>query len=164
MGQNETPVEVIGRLVRSLVCERPGIGDSAALVEVVLADGLPADEAADWSRLFFGRGVDRLARMDKSNGDTLRFDDPFVLLVLLPSLLALYFIVLNAEHLSSRMGEWATHLPTWLLLSASLLIVWQLPFAWLLVALAAVTLIVAARLDHDAAEPRPQGLPSALLA
>ena len=84
--------------------------------------------------------------MDKSE-DTLRFDDPFVLFLLFPSLLALYFIVLNAEHLVSRLGAWATHLPTWLLLSASLLVAWQGPFAWLLVALAAALTIALAVLS-----------------
>src|ERR1700730_18285854 len=100
--------------------------------------------------------------MDKSEG-TLRVDDPLVLFLLLPGLLALYFVALNAEHLVTRMGAWSAHLPGWLLLSASLLVVWQGPFARLLVALAAVTMIVAARLDHDRAESR-QGARSALLA
>jgi D-alanyl-lipoteichoic acid acyltransferase DltB (MBOAT superfamily) len=103
-----------------------------------------------------------VARIDKSE-DTLRFDDPLVLFLLFPGLLALYFIVLNAEHLVSRLGAWAAHLPAGILVSASLLIAWEEPFAWLFVALAPVTLIVAACLDRDRAEPR-HGLSPALLA
>src|SRR6266851_10398488 len=115
-----------------------------------------------FAQLFLGQGVDRVARIDKSE-DTLRFDDSLVPFLLFPGLLALYFIVLNAEHLVSRLGTWAAHLPTGLLVSASLLVAWEGPFTWLFVALAPVTLIVAARLDRARAEPR-QGLPSALLA
>src|SRR5580700_10018394 len=101
--------------------------------------------------------------MDESSEDTLHVDDPFVLFLLVPGLLVLYFIVLNAEHVRSRMGKWAAHLPVLLLLAASALLTWPGPFAWLFAAVAAVTLIGAARLARDRAEPR-QGLPSALLA
>ena len=93
----------------------------------------------------------------------MRLDDPSILFLLLPGLLAFYFMVLNAEHLRSRMGEWAARLPGWLLLAASVLLVRQEGFPWLFVVVAAVTLIGAAWLDHGRAEPR-QGLPSALLA
>jgi D-alanyl-lipoteichoic acid acyltransferase DltB (MBOAT superfamily) len=102
-----------------------------------------------------------VARMDESE-DTLRLDDPLVFFLLLAILLALYFVFLSAEPLVARMGTWAAHLPTWLLLTASLLVVWQGALRWLLVAVAAVTLIVAARLDHDRAGPRQGPLPAPL--
>src|SRR5579859_1270584 len=51
-------------------------------------------------------------------------------------------------------GIWTARLPTWLLLIASLLVVWQGPLPWLVVPVSAVTLIVAARLDRGRPEPR----------